>query len=174
MNIKIVIAGKLASGKSSLAKAIAAHTSYPFVSFGKILSVYAQTHDMATGREDLQRLSQGLIDARGQVGFMGWCVAHSQFIQWDQPLILEGLRHVGVYHALSGMFPHHVLIFCDCDERTQIERIVARDGADRETAARIIAHETEREVAQLKELAHLVWQYPSDLQAFLAQLASRQ
>lgn len=170
MNIKICVAGKICSGKSTLARQIATRTSYPLVSFGGILKDHLVRSDLPVTRAMLQSLGQELINQLGYKGFLQWTIEHSPQIQWSGALIIDGLRHGVIYSRLVEMFPRTVLVYCSCDPETQITRLVERDRVDREGAERIISHETERYIAELESQANLFFRPEDSIENFLAQL----
>lgn len=170
MSIKICVAGKICSGKSTLVRGVAPHLRYSIISFGGILRGYAERQELPTTREHLQRLGQEMIDRHGYDGFTTWCIEQTPDRLWEQPLIVDGLRHGAVYQCIQARFPRHVLVYCDCDPETQMTRLVERDGLSRDAAQRILLHSTESCIDELKPLAHLRFRPESSLDAFLADL----
>jgi len=128
LNTKIYVAGKICSGKSTLAKKIAEHTGYPLISFGGILKDHLVRSDLPVTRESLQRIGQELINQLDYEGFLRWSIEHSPQIQWNGPLIVDGLRHGTIYTRLVVLFPRGVLVYCVCDLRTQLARLMARSA----------------------------------------------
>lgn len=126
MNIKICVAGKICSGKSTLAKKIAIHTGYPLVSFGGILNDYIVRNDLPVTRDTLQNLGKELIKQLGYEGFLQWSIEHSPHIQWNSSLVIDGLRHGAIYSRFVEIFPRTVLIYCGCDPEIQITRLMER------------------------------------------------
>ena len=164
------MAGKICSGKSTLAKKIATHTGYPLVSFGEILNDHLMRSDLPVTRDTLQRLGQELINQLGYEGFLQWSIEHSPHIQWDSTLVIDGLRHGAIYSRLVEIFPHIVLIYCVCDRETQLTRLMERDKAGQDEAERILSHETERYIAELEPRANLFFRQGDSTESFLAQL----
>ena len=169
MNIKILVAGGTCSGKSTLAERIAEHTGYPIFSFGGCLRDYARGAGLSLAVESLQNLGQGLISQLGYDGFLQWVIAHSPAIQWDQALILDGVRHVAMYDSLKKTFPLNVLVYCACDKETQTARMMNRDGISREDAEHILSHPLERFIADLESHAHLLFRPEDSIMDFLGQ-----
>lgn len=170
MEVKIYVAGRICSGKSTLAKRIAEHTNYPLISFGGILKNHLAKSDLPVTRESLQRIGQELIDQLGYEGFLRWSIEHSPEIQWDSPLIVDGLRHGVIYDHLIERFPRSFLVYCACDPKTQLERLMARDQINEECAQRILSHETELHVSELESQANLVFRPEDHIENFLARL----
>ena len=169
MNVKVCVAGKICSGKSTLANQIAGQTGRPLVSFGGVLRHYSERNRLPAGRRDLQELGKQLIDRLGFEDFLEWIVKESS-IDWSQPLVLDGVRHVKIYCYMAKKFPGTILVYCDYDEETQIARLRTRDGICEEDAKQIISHATESGVEDLKALAHMVFQPYSVLDEFLREL----
>ena len=170
MDTKIYVAGKICSGKSTLAKKIVEHTGYPLISFGGILKNHLVKSDLPVTRESLQRIGQELIDQLGYNGFLQWSIEHSPQIQWNSPLIIDGLRHGVIYSRLVEMFPRGVLIYCICDQETQLARLMARDQISEDEARRILSHETEQYVSELEPQANLFFRPVNSTDDFLAQI----
>lgn len=170
MSTKIYVAGKICSGKSTLARNISTYTGFPLASFGGILRKYTTNANLPTTREALQNLGQNLIDQLGYEGFLKWIINHSSDIQWNSALVLDGLRHEAIYKRLVEMFPANILVYCICDQETQLARVMDRDKIDRCGAERIISHETERHIEELEPLAHLIFRPECAMVTFMAQL----
>ena len=170
MNIKIFIAGGACSGKSVLARCIADHTGYPVTSFGGCLRNYAREAKLPLTIESLQSLGQGLISQLGYDGFLQWIISHSSDVQWDNALILDGVRHIAMYDSLKKAFPANVLVCCVCDRETQIVRMMDRDKVSRENAEHILLHPLEQFVSDLVSQTHLLFHPEDSLEDFLDQL----
>jgi len=170
LDTKIYVTGKICSGKSTLAKKIAEKTGYPLISFGEILKAHLVKNDLLVTREGLQRIGQELINQLGYNGFLRWSIEHSPQIQWNSPLIVDGLRHGAIYSHLVEMFPRSVLVYCVCGQETQLARLIARDQINIEEARRIITHKTEQYVSELESQAHLLFRPGDSMEDFLAQL----
>ena len=160
MNLRICVAGKISSGKSTLVKAIFLHVGFPIISFGGILRDYSMSNGLPATRRDLQQLGQEIIDRLGFEGFVKWMVNHSA-VSWDSSLIIDGLRHVEIYGHILRMFPQALLVYCDCNLKTQISRMITRDGIGENEAKQILSHETEMHVEGLRAVAQLIFQ-PND------------
>lgn len=167
---KIFLAGGTCSGKSTLARRIATHTGYPLTSFGDSLRQYAASTGLPSTREALQQLGQELIDKLGYDGLLQWTIEQSPHIQWNQALVLDGVRHVALYEHLARMFPQNVLVYCVCDKETQLARLMNRDGISREEAEHILSHMLEKLVSTLEPKAHLFFRPGDSTEDFLAQL----
>ena len=166
MSLRICVAGKISSGKSTLAKAVSLHIGFPIISFGGILRDYSESNGLPTTRKDLQRLGQEIIDQIGFEGFLRWIISHST-ISWDDSLIIDGLRHKEIYENILRMFPRTLLVYCDCDLETQISRMITRDGVGESEARRILLHETEMHVEELRAVAQIVFQPDDRVEDFL-------
>lgn len=170
MDTKIYVAGKICSGKSTLAKKIADHSGYPLISFGEILKDHLVKSDLPVTRESLQRIGQELIDQLGYDGFLRWSIEHSPQIQWNSSLIVDGLRHGEIYSRLVETFPHSILVYCACDLGTQLARLMARDQLDENDARETLSHETEKYVSELETSTNLFFRPGDSADDFLVQL----
>ncbi|HEX3426394.1 MAG TPA: hypothetical protein VHT30_09695 [Acidimicrobiales bacterium] len=94
-------AGRIASGKSVVSKAVANHYSVDRVSFGDAVRLEARRRGLDGSRVALQDLGDELIGD-------GWDVFCSLVIRqadWhgDSMLIVDGLRHLGAVDALRRL-----------------------------------------------------------------------
>ena len=169
MNVKVCVAGKICSGKSTLANQIARQAGCPLVSFGGVLRHYSERNKLPVGRRNLQELGKRLIDELGFEDFLEWIIKESS-IDWSQPLVLDGVRHVKIYGYMTKKFSGTILVYCDCDEEAQIVRLRTRDGICEEDAKQIISHATEAGVEDLRAIAHMVFQPHSVLDEFIREL----
>ena len=169
MNLKICVAGKICSGKSTLVRAISSHIDFPIISFGGILRDYSLDNGLSIARKDLQEFGQNLIDQLGFEGFLRWSMSHS-VISWDNSIIIDGLRHREIYWHILQMFPQTFLVYCGCDLKTQISRLMTRDDMGELEAERIILHKTEMGVEELRAEAQLIFQPDYPIRDFLNEL----
>lgn len=163
MRNKIFLAGKIASGKSTVTQTIAQHIGFPYISYGGILRHYSRENGLPQTRESLQALGQNTVNQYGYKGFVDWAMEYSSHIAWDGPLIVDGVRHPLVYERILEIFPEAILIYCDCDEETQIKRIEVRDGLERDKILEIISHETEKHISELESYADIVYRPESNI-----------
>lgn len=169
MNVKICVAGKICSGKSTMASRIAEQIECPMVSFGGVLRHYSERNKLPAGRKGLQELGKQLINQFGFEGFLEWIIKESS-IDWSYPLVLDGVRHIKIYGYMAKKFSNTILVYCDCDEETQIVRLRTRDGIRENDAKQIISHTTESGVENLRAIAHMVFQSNFMLDEFLHEL----
>ncbi len=170
MKVKICVAGKIACGKSTVAEAIVLHTGFPRISFGDILRKYSEERSLPQTREALQELGQKILDRYGYDGFLKWSMEHSPDINWNDSLVVDGVRHLAVYKRIVELFPETILIYCSCDIQMQIERILSRDGIAKEEAIKIVSHQTERYIQELETYADIIYRPESDMQGILRKL----
>jgi len=170
LSIKVLVAGGTASGKSMIAGRIADRTGYPTVSFGECLRNYARYKNLSLSVESLQNLGQGLIAQLGYDKFLHWVIAQSPHVRWEEPLILDGVRHAAMYEAIKKVFPRNNLVYCACDPETQISRMVNRDRISKEEAISILSHPLERFIADMEPQSNLVFRPEDSLEDFLARL----
>lgn len=125
---------------------------------------------MPRTRESLQAFGQNVKDQYGYEGFLDWSIEHSPYVNWDGPLVVDGLRHPIIYEKIIEKFPEVILVYCDCDRETQIGRIVVRDKITLEEAEKIISHQTEKYVSDLESYAHIVYRIESGIEDIIQKL----
>lgn len=170
LNTKVCIADKIACGKSTITEAIALHTGFPRISFGNVLREYSEEQDLPQTREALQDLGQEILDEYGYEGFLEWTIEHSPNINWNGPLLIDGLRHPVIYECILEMFLSTILVYCNCNVQMQIDRIVARDRITKEEALKIISHPTEKYIQDIKPYADIIYQSGSNISGAIRQL----
>ncbi len=149
--VVVGLAGQIASGKSTIAKALALAMRCPQVSFGRYVRNFARMAGYDEDRQTLQDLGQDLLRERGTEQF---CI---DVLRSEAPdfipgmdLVVDGVRHVKVADALTSLtYPSRfALVFIRVDERTRQRRLELREGEDRQTLRNADNHETERDVGR--------------------------
>lgn len=172
MNIKIGVAGKIASGKTTAARAISQHFSCPIVSFGDILREFSIQKGLPCHREALQKLGQKTIDDLGYSRFLDWVIKNSPQIKWEDSLVVDGFRHFDIYRCFAKIFSRSLLVYCSCDENLQLKRLMERDKIDKRHALNIISHPTEQKVEQLRQCADVILEGGMEINQLIACLDS--
>jgi dephospho-CoA kinase len=166
----ICLAGAPGSGKTTIAKAVAAQIGLRCGSFGDYVRSRARERGLSTERGSLQRLGQSLVNQ----GPRDFCQATLDWLGWTPPhgLILEGLRHVSVYEALQALVhPNQVfLIFIDVEKSIQRERLKSRSGEELSKA--LTTDPTELEISSLRNRADLIVSGPETPEAAVENIAS--
>ena len=172
-NIKIGIAGGIASGKTTIAKELAEKYHLQYISFGNVLRNYCQRKHIIPSRKNLQHLGQDMITKYGEKGFMHWIIQNASAVSWEKGVILDGFRHQDVYQEFNQIFPNSILIFCDCSITTRIDRICYRDKISPVEAKKIIEHSSEQKVNNLKNYADFVYTQENSLQSLVEYINSK-
>lgn len=126
----IGVAGRVGSGKSSLATVLSEQSGWPVVRFSDYLKHLAAERGIVSDRESLQRLGVECIEA----GWGRFCSAVLEFGGWrpGDSVIVEGIRHpeaVGALNAVAA--PGRVfLVFLAADDVVIQARIRVRDGSE--------------------------------------------
>jgi chloramphenicol 3-O-phosphotransferase len=148
----IALAGRIDSGKSSVAAAIADDSGLPVLSFGAYVKNLASPDP---SREELQELGARLLDELGAEGFVAALLAAHDLSSADS-VIWEGVRHHAVLEALRRLYaPTPVrFFFLSPPEDQRIARASA-DAGNPKRLANWEAHSTEQ-VGGLRGEAELV------------------
>ena len=171
----IVISGRMASGKTTLAKALADQFEGTAVSFGDHVRAIAASQGRGVDRETLQEIGQAAVDAdadRFVVDFLAGLEPAAGAL-----LILEGLRHVSVRDALckyareTGAEVRFVHI--ETNEEQRAVRLRARGESQAATAAHD-AHASEADVRdRLRNEADVIVYRGDDPSAIIHEIAIR-
>src|SRR5437870_2728091 len=94
----VAFAGRIASGKSAVSRAVAERYAVDRVSFGDAVRGEAARLGLGESRATLQDLGEELIGA----GWDAFCSLVTDQVQWDglRPLVVDGVRHLGAIDAL--------------------------------------------------------------------------
>lgn len=140
----VTVSGRIASGKSTLAKALASSTGWTAASFGAYIRYVATQRGLGTNRATLQAIGSELVQA-GEESFVT-DVFRSVGWQPGQPAILEGVRHLSVLNAVRRVVAplpvYHVHVAVGEAERSA--RVASRGEGDRGIQLADV-HETERD-----------------------------
>lgn len=147
--IVLGLSGQIASGKSTIATALARVIGCDHVSFGKYVRTVASERGYDESRQTLQDLGQHLLESRGAEGFCLDVLASQapRFVPGND-LVIEGIRHTDVVDALSFLVQPSVfaLVFVRVDERTRRNRLALREGEGNTDLKTADKHSTEQQV----------------------------
>lgn len=151
----LALAGPPASGKTTVALAVATRTGARRVGFGDFVRSEASSRGRTPGRDTLQRLGQQLLEDLGPEPFCRAALRCAQATLKDRPVIWDGVRHLGILTALRSLYDAPVrLIYLEPPDGPRRERF-ARDANSPEQLRRWEADPTEREGHQLADAADL-------------------
>lgn len=165
--------GRIASGKSTLATAVADRLDMPCVSFGDAVRAEAARRGLPAHRATLQGLGDELI-AAGWDAFVDTVVRQAH---WDgmEPLVVDGVRHVEAVRALERRCAPHpvVVVFIEAAPDQRAQRLARRGVGDQDIAAD--SHPNEADLPAVRDRADVVIDNGAELhdalEATLAALA---
>jgi dephospho-CoA kinase len=162
MKLLIGIAGKISSGKSTVARYISDTYDIPYVSFGDYLRVYCEKHDLPVDRKTMQDLGQTFVDA-GPKEFFEKVIFSKGRVDC---IVFDSIRHSAGVAFMKELSEQSVVIYVDTGDATRHERYMKRvkDGDVKKSFEEFIAlndHEVERQIDEVKQYADLVI-YPAD------------
>lgn len=155
----VVISGGIASGKSTVARNIAARLGYIPVSFGALVQRRAIEQGLPVSREVLQDLGAQMISSMGPPGLV-----HAALDQAGVPggghVVFDGVRHVSVLAGIRAIAEEAICVFLSLDQRLRHQRFVLKDPSSPPISldefAAFDGHPVEAETSELKPLADLV------------------
>jgi cytidylate kinase len=147
----LCLSGAMASGKTTISRALAEHWTYAEVrSFGDVVRARARTDGRPVSRESLQQIGLQLV-AEGWDAFVH-ALVHDVSPETDL-LIVDGIRHVGAVEAIRGTFTGASVSTVHLRITGQVA--VSRMRERGESPA-VRAHEVEGELAEVERRAEVV------------------
>lgn len=158
MSFAVALSGRIGAGKSTLAECLAQRLGAPAVGFGSTVRAEAARRSVVSTRESLQELGQSMLESLGAEAFSLLAMREAGVEPSDLPLVIEGVRHVEVYEALSSLVaPGRLhLVYVNTPDQIRSGRLVD-NGIEADKIPSIDSHVTERDVAtKLRRLADYV------------------
>lgn len=153
----LALAGPQSSGKTTLARAVAARTGAAYVGFGELVRAEAAQRGLGGSRDELQELGQALLDKLGALLFSERTIDAAGVARGARPVVWDGVRHPEVLDALRELYaPAAVTLVTLAPEEAARRRRVAASGGSAAERARWEAHQTERHRGWLEAESALV------------------
>ena len=159
INLIIGIAGKMGSGKTSLAKKLALLANGNLISFGAFIKKEAKTYNISPLRKNLQNFGERLIETLGYELFVKKSLNLDNFN--SDLLIIDGIRHLGVWKEILNYSNNCYLIFLDIPEKIRIKRLINRENLNRDEILGQMNHKMEINIKNLKNFAQITFQEES-------------
>lgn len=156
----------MAAGKSTVARLVSEQTGAELLSFGDLVRAEAARLNLGNDRQALQELGQALYLERGPVG-----MSNSLLGDRRANVIIEGVRHLDVLHALGQILPDLMFIYLTATEVALDERWRTRGvpGGRAEAAA----HAVESDLAALRPHAAMILDTSQLSAELISQLLAR-
>lgn len=168
----IAISGRMASGKTTFANALADGLGGAVGSFGDYVRELAVKRGFSTERSSLQLIGQAAVESDP----MGFVTDFMAWGGWDSrtTLVLDGLRHISVRNALRSHANASrlaiVFVHIEADDKCRLARLRAR-GEDDVSVALHDSHASEVDVNNaLSDEADLFVQRTDDVGAMVSAL----
>jgi dephospho-CoA kinase len=159
-DVAIGVAGRIGSGKTTLAGELARQLACPQASFGEFVRSVAQTRGLdPTDRTALQDLGNELI-AQGWVPFVEAVLRHAEYS--SGPVVIDGLRHRIAIETLRSILEPTplVVVAVDISDKQRRKRLRER-GLKSDDVNSADSHANESEVDSVIRAADFV--VPADL-----------
>lgn len=152
----LAFAGRIASGKSTVAHQVSKAFDWPYVSFGEYIRVEARRRGLEETRENLQLLGDQFIAS----GWEQFCKLVLSQANWNlgMSLVVDGIRHADGLEVLRNITaPQPVLlVFVDVPENIRTVRLNNR-GIKWEQQQQQDLHNSELQVRNaLPQIANLI------------------
>jgi cytidylate kinase len=168
----IALAGAPGSGKSTIARLLAAKLDGTVASFGDYVRHLASAAGEGTKRSTLQRIGQGLVESDPEA-------FAREFLDWASPatgqaMIIDGVRHLVIDQVLRAAADERGRdYFLVLLEAPISERATRRCAGDLDALRRLEDHPVEREAAtRLPNIADIIVDGSRDPDAVIALIAS--
>jgi cytidylate kinase len=145
----IAIAGKPGARTSNLSKQLSQTLGVSALEFGGFV------RSLAGKSKDLQTVGHRAVQRMGPVKFLEAFLEHNRASEKDI-LIIDGVRHVGIWNAIHAKFLRSLLVCIDVPERELVKRLMQRDGLNEQEALKRLTHPVESEFHDLLCVASLV------------------
>ena len=149
--VVLAFSGPIASGKTTIAHAIAETLNWRFASFGDFVRKEAHRRQLESSRKVLQDLGNEIISQ----GWESFCQAVLVDSGWicGQGLIIDGIRHIeGLETVRKLVSPVPTfLAFVQIDDQTRRARLHEKNILKGRELKRIDTHDTERQVKGILE-----------------------
>ena len=143
----MALAGKIGSGKTSVAVALAHRLGWPRVGFGDYVRLEATRRELDPGsREVLQKLGESLL-RQDLDGFCKAVLGQTDRAS-DGGLIVDGVRHVAVLDALHRLVsptPVRLIYLAGSDKARQL-RLAAAGRWEQDVMTKAEGHSTEADI----------------------------
>jgi dephospho-CoA kinase len=130
MTVTIAIAGKICSGKTTIATALAKLLDCPRASFGDYVREVVANRELPPTRVNLQQVGAEIL----KTGTDDFCKAVLLQSGWipGQSLVIDGLRHEETIEPIRQQVKPSELkiVFLSIDERTRSSRLAQRGDGD--------------------------------------------
>lgn len=152
----LALSGAPASGKTTVARAVADQTGARRVAFGDFVRREAARRSVDTNRGALQQLGQALLDELGPKRFCRAALDAAGATPEDRPVIWDGVRHPVILGALAHVYDAPItLVYLDPPRDDRRARF-AREAHSVDELERWERDATERHGAELIGMANLV------------------
>lgn len=158
INRAIIICGGICSGKTYLANLIATKKNYPVASFGGYLKSYCERNNMPIDRKTLQDIGERFVQ-EDPVHFAKNVINYS--IGNKNTIIIEGVRHISIFEAITTIVQQSQSIFVEADLKTKYGRYINRSKSSDtfKTMKEFIEmdnHPVEHQIKLLKPMCDIV------------------
>ena len=154
----VIICGGICSGKTYTANLVSKKIEYPIASFGGYLKSYSEKNSLPIGRKALQDIGEEFIKTKPEQ-FLNDVINYS--IGNSDSIIIEGVRHISIFHLIKSLAETTTSIFIEADNQTRYERYCSRinDSDGFKTFEQFIIldkHSVEKEIQSLKPLCDII------------------
>ena len=153
----VMVAGRIASGKSSIAGALSRCLGARLVPFGPVIKdMLAATAARSPIRRRLQDHGQRIIETKGA----DWLLQEALERRGVPPgceadVVFDGVRHVSMVSKIRSASRTSCLVFIDAGRHVRLRRYAARGRASIGTAEfnRACSHRAEAELGRIRRMA---------------------
>lgn len=153
----IVISGKIASGKTTLANRLVSEFNAKYISFGTYVRYEATQRGIELSRENLQNLGEYIINKDGYINFtlnvFNHFIDSSQYN--NEIIVIEGVRHIEVLKEIKRISRNNVTIFLNTNKNQLYKNVRYRDAINDKMLNKFLCHNVESEIMSIKKIADI-------------------
>ncbi len=125
-HVALLVIGPRASGKSTVARAVAARLSWGYASFGSYVRDQSRGREAGPSSLRLEEAGHRLIAERGAAGLLADVLASQETTV--ENMVLDGVRHNSMLEAVNALYQKVISIYLEVSEQLRSERWLQREG----------------------------------------------
>ncbi|HEC92952.1 MAG TPA: dephospho-CoA kinase [Candidatus Atribacteria bacterium] len=153
MKIFVGLAGKIASGKTTVANYLKEKYHFEILRFRDIIIEVLEDRGMEVNRMNMQKVGDEIYSLLGPKLFSELLLCKAT--RENDKYVIDSIRHIKIHLALKEKLDNYVLLFIDSDNDKRNKRLKVRDGENINVHL-LENHPVEQEIDYLEEYADYI------------------